>query len=468
MNTRRIRLAFVLNATILSVSMPTDVLAQQATMQFPVQRETSIDGWDNHDGYGDPPEYDKYLETEEFTNFGATVAIRARKSTQHAAIMDWDTDAINAFIASSVDTTKSMNWTLNVYPLGGPPDDVPIETLESLNDWVEGNGGYFDFDEDGDDGQYENFNWEPGTKAVTTNFAQTAFVLDEDGDPVLDTENSLPWIDDDSGTGGIDDNQYGILARADNYSPGVRIPNFVNSELLLAADLGDAAAEATYASVPLDADFVAAILTDPVNRGIIFGSIASNENWEIYARENDGFGGLAEQLPGPLAAFLELTFTPGAGGVTGDFDSSGVLDLPDIDALTQQSASGNNVAEYDLTGDALVDTLDVNYWISDLFNSWIGDANLDGEFTSGDLVNVLSSGTYEADVDSVWSQGDFNGDGRTNSGDLVAALAGGGYEVGPPAAVATVPEPGTLSMLTSLIVCTSFGYRRCLSKRRGC
>jgi hypothetical protein len=76
-----------------------------------------------------------------------------------------------------------------------------------------------------------------------------------------------------------------------------------------------------------------------------------------------------------------------------------------------------------------------------LFHSWIGDADLDGQFNSGDLVIVLASGSYEAEVDSVWSTGDFNGDGRSSSSDLVAALADGGYELGPRATIEAVPEP---------------------------
>ncbi len=148
------------------------------------------------------------------------------------------------------------------------------------------------------------------------------------------------------------------------------------------------------------------------------------------------------------------------GGIRGDFNNDGVLDAADINDLTEQSASGNNDLAYDLNGDAAVNALDVTEWISadDIFKSWVGDANLDGEFNSGDLVAVLSSGTYEVDQASNWSQGDFNGDGRTNSGDLVAALSGGGYELGPKAAVASVPEPasGTLLLLGSL----------CLMRRR--
>ena len=86
---------------------------------------------------------------------------------------------------------------------------------------------------------------------------------------------------------------------------------------------------------------------------------------------------------------------------------------------------------------------------------------MDGEFNSGDLVTVLGSGTYEAEVDAVWSTGDFDGDGRANSGDLVAALADGGYELGPQAAVAAVPEPssGVLLMFAGLAAVIHAGRR---------
>jgi hypothetical protein len=140
---------------------------------------------------------------------------------------------------------------------------------------------------------------------------------------------------------------------------------------------------------------------------------------------------------------------------TGDFNGNGVLDLGDIDALTTQSAGGTHPASFDLNADALVNEADIGVWVKDLFNSWIGDADLDGEFNSSDLVTVLASGTYEADVDAVWSTGDFNGDGRTNSSDLVAALADGGYEQGPRAAVAAVPEPSTWMLLAGALAMIS-------------
>ena len=146
------------------------------------------------------------------------------------------------------------------------------------------------------------------------------------------------------------------------------------------------------------------------------------------------------------------------GGLTGDFNGDGMLDAADIDDLTAQSASNNNDLKYDLNSDAIVDVEDVNVWVKDLFNTWIGDATLDGEFNSSDLVAVLSAGKYEVDEAAVWTSGDFNGDGRANSSDLVAALADGGYELGPKAAVAAVPEPASVVLL--LIGCLGLMARR--------
>jgi hypothetical protein len=144
----------------------------------------------------------------------------------------------------------------------------------------------------------------------------------------------------------------------------------------------------------------------------------------------------------------------GGGGVTGDFNNDGVLNLPDINDLTGQSASGTNNKTYDLNADNLVNVDDVNVWVGQLYKTWVGDADLNFEFNSSDLVNVLAAGKYEANLDSVWSEGDFDGTGRTNSSDLVAALAGGGYEQGPfqGGAAAVVPEPsGLLLVLAGLL-----------------
>jgi hypothetical protein len=158
---------------------------------------------------------------------------------------------------------------------------------------------------------------------------------------------------------------------------------------------------------------------------------------------------------------IQAHYQAGLGlAVTGDFNNNGVLDAPDIDDLTMQSAGGQNPPAYDLNADNAVNATDVTVWVKQLFGTWIGDANLDKEFNSSDLVQVLASGLYEVDSDSKWSTGDFNGDGRSNSGDLVAALADGGYEVGAPPALAGVPEPASWTLLAIAGLMWTLGRRR--------
>jgi hypothetical protein len=192
-----------------------------------------------------------------------------------------------------------------------------------------------------------------------------------------------------------------------------------------------------------------------INDNDVLGAAGQDTHAMLWVVEDDPrspYGG------GENIWMVPLMLTESAG-VVGDFDSSGALDGPDIDDLTGQSASGTNNATYDLNADSLVNEADVQFWVKDLFNSWIGDANLNGEFNSSDLVAVLASGTYEADVDSVWTTGDFNGDGRTNSSDLVAALADGGYELGP-RATAAVPEPATVVSLSAALMLMLLRRRR--------
>jgi hypothetical protein len=151
-------------------------------------------------------------------------------------------------------------------------------------------------------------------------------------------------------------------------------------------------------------------------------------------------------------------------GVTGDFDGDQLLTASDIDLLSAEARAGTNNAAFDVTGDSLVNEADRTEWVNTLKSTYFGDANLDLEFNSSDLVDVLSAGTYEADVDATWATGDFDGSGRTNSSDLVAALAGGGYETGPRAAVSAVPEPSSGLLIGAAI--GMIAMRRRTARRR--
>ena len=139
--------------------------------------------------------------------------------------------------------------------------------------------------------------------------------------------------------------------------------------------------------------------------------------------------------------------------ITGDYDASGQLDVADLDLQAIAIAGGQNPLAYDLTGDELVNFADRQFWVDTLKRTWIGDANLDGEFTSSDMVQVFVRGKYETNTNAGWEDGDWNADLKFGSSDMVAAFAAGGYEQGkrPQAAVSTVPEPsGVVLVLLGL------------------
>jgi hypothetical protein len=83
-----------------------------------------------------------------------------------------------------------------------------------------------------------------------------------------------------------------------------------------------------------------------------------------------------------------------------------------------------------------------------------GDANLDGEVTVADIIDL--SGNFGV-LDATWRQGDFNGDGQVTISDLIDAIANYG-QLGGTAPItfataafaaggaAAVPEPTGLSV----------------------
>ena len=144
---------------------------------------------------------------------------------------------------------------------------------------------------------------------------------------------------------------------------------------------------------------------------------------------------------------LAISVVPRQAPIRGDFDNDGQLSARDIDLLSERVRSGRYDGEFDLNDDGRLSGSDRVIWVEDLARTYFGDANLDGEFNSGDFVTVLKSAQYEDGMtkNSGWRQGDWNGDAEFDSGDLVAAFLGGGYEQGRRAAV--VPESLPFSLL---------------------
>lgn len=71
----------------------------------------------------------------------------------------------------------------------------------------------------------------------------------------------------------------------------------------------------------------------------------------------------------------------GGPAMPGDFDRNGVLDAADIDQLSSEVRLGTNKAEFDLNQDGQVNDLDRYKWVDELKHTYVGDSNLDGEFS---------------------------------------------------------------------------------------
>jgi hypothetical protein len=101
-----------------------------------------------------------------------------------------------------------------------------------------------------------------------------------------------------------------------------------------------------------------------------------------------------------------------------------------IASLQLAIRTGNTSAAFDYNQDGFVNQLDLEYLVRVKIGTTFGDANLDGQFTSADLVAVFQAGEYDDGIlgNSTWETGDWNGDGEFDSSDLVYAFQFGGFE----------------------------------------
>ncbi len=132
-----------------------------------------------------------------------------------------------------------------------------------------------------------------------------------------------------------------------------------------------------------------------------------------------------------------------------------------IDELTAAIRSGTTNNRFDLNRDGKIDGADRVHWVEVLNRTYFGDANLDGQFNTGDFITVFQAGEYEDTIagNSRWGTGDWDGDGDFTSSDFVAAFQGAGFEQGPRAAVASVPEPGSAAWIAFGLIGLRFRRR---------
>ncbi len=150
-------------------------------------------------------------------------------------------------------------------------------------------------------------------------------------------------------------------------------------------------------------------------------------SWDLETR--DAGQVVLHELPDPI--------------VSGDFDRNEQIDAIDIDILATGVRRGSDYAPFDLNGSDGVDDADRTYLVVEILGTWFGDANLDGEFDSKDMVAAFQSGQYEDPLiaNSTWKTGDWNGDAEFDSSDLILAFWDGGYGRGRRPMAAAVPEP---------------------------
>ncbi len=172
--------------------------------------------------------------------------------------------------------------------------------------------------------------------------------------------------------------------------------------------------------------------------------IASSFNWDLSQLYTTG----------------QIVLKPNAGS-PGDFDGDGAFTVLDIDRLSAEVRSVSTDLRFDLNRDSRIDGLDRTAWIHDLRRTYFGDADLDGQFNTNDLIAVFQAGQYEDTIvgNSTWSSGDWDGDGDFTTSDLVSAFQDGGYEQGPRPVAAAVPEPSSWLWL-AFVVCSRLRGRR--------
>lgn len=142
---------------------------------------------------------------------------------------------------------------------------------------------------------------------------------------------------------------------------------------------------------------------------------------------------------------VQLVFTDVA--LWGDFNVDLALDCADVDALVSEIANGGMQFVFDLTGDGLVNTDDLDLWLVEAgtFNvggAYLpGDANLDGVVDGSDFIvwntNKFTSGNG-------WCGADFNADGVTDGSDFI--IWNSNKFLSSTASAATVPEPNAAQL----------------------
>lgn len=360
---------------------------------------------------------------------------------QGSGWIPWDISSDGSFVIGDTGAegvSQAVRWTPDggVESLGVLRESLPYSEARRASDDGRVVGGYA-FSADQVSG--EAFRWSLDTGMVGLGIDAVTFDLSEDGSVQVGyakengrRSNAFIWTEDD---GALD---VGAGWFWDVTPDGTAAVGYAGS---LPEGFVSLVWDETGGSRPLQQ-----VLSDE------YDLAESLTGWELkaaYGISRDGLtiAGTGIAPDGNIHAWIvDLDYSI-SSIIRGDLDHDRMLAAADINLLSSAAAANSILPRYDFNGDSMVDEADVQYWLHDLFGTWMGDVNLDGEFGSADLVNVFQAGKYELDVEALWSEGDWNADGRFSTRDLVAAFQDGGYERGPRAAVQAVPEPSSVVLL---------------------
>ena len=69
-----------------------------------------------------------------------------------------------------------------------------------------------------------------------------------------------------------------------------------------------------------------------------------------------------------------------------------------------------------------MEAADVDYLITTIFQTTLGDTDLDGDVETGDLTRAIIGFTGAGGLGRGWASGDTDGDGDVDTGDLTSAI----------------------------------------------
>lgn len=161
---------------------------------------------------------------------------------------------------------------------------------------------------------------------------------------------------------------------------------------------------------------------------------------ELYERFDD----VPDAIDATYLAGSTLTFDLLMAGISGDFNADGVYDCLDVDPLVAEIVNGTNSPTFDLTGDGLVDQVDLSSWLAEAGAAELpsgnpflpADMNLDG-FVDGNDFIIWNENRFTPAA--AFCFGDVNADGFVDGTDFIVWNE---FRFMSSDQVVAVPEPG--------------------------